>query len=268
MRLAFDRWEIPFDLIHKDHVKPGNLRAKYDVIVMPHQGQGGKSIVYEQPKLSKPLPTGRATSSSRFGMYAETDDVRGGMGLEGAAEFQKFVDERRRADDAGRGELLPRRVRNREGRRRAERRSLASTRRGRTCKSEILIPNASDDVRLLPEDPAGPICGRSAAAGRSARRIRGSSPGRRRTGRKSIARFTGGDAGVLSGVMRGADQIRNRPMVVDAPSGKGHVMLFANNPIYRWQTFGEHAMVFNALLFWNDMDATATAKPAPTAGQQ
>ena len=35
----------------------------------------------------------------------------------------------------------------------------------------------------------------------------------------------------------------NRPMVVDAPSGKGHVLLFANNPIYRWQTFGEHAMV-------------------------
>ena len=23
--------------------------------------------------------------------------------------------------------------------------------------------------------------------------------------------------------------------------------MFANNPIYRWQTFGEHAMVFNAL---------------------
>ena len=56
VRLAFDRFEIPFDLIHKDHVKQGNLRAKYDVIVMPHQGNSGKSIVYEQPKLSKPLP--------------------------------------------------------------------------------------------------------------------------------------------------------------------------------------------------------------------
>lgn len=67
-----------------------------------------------------------------------------------------------------------------------------------------------------------------------------------------LARFVGGDASVLSGLMRGADQIRNRPMVVDAPAGAGHVLLFANNPIYRWQTFGEHAMVFNALLFWND----------------
>ena len=24
-------------------------------------------------------------------------------------------------------------------------------------------------------------------------------------------------------------------------------MVLANNPIYRWQTFGEHALVFNAL---------------------
>jgi hypothetical protein len=44
-------------------------------------------------------------------------------------------------------------------------------------------------------------------------------------------------------------------MIVDAPSGQGRVLLFANNPIYRWQTFGEHAMVFNALLFWNDLPA-------------
>ena len=93
MRLAFDRFEIPFDLIQKDHVKQGNLRAKYNVIVMPHQGTGGKSIVYELPKLSKPLPYKKSDQFKSFGNYTETDDVRGGMGLEGAAEFQKFVDE-------------------------------------------------------------------------------------------------------------------------------------------------------------------------------
>ena len=70
---------------------------------------------------------------------------------------------------------------------------------------------------------------------------------------KVVARFVGGSASVLSGLMRGADQIANRPMIVDAPAGQGRVLLFANNPIYRWQTFGEHAMVFNALLFWNDV---------------
>ena len=60
---------------------------------MPHQTNNGKSIVYEQPKLSKPLPYKKNDKFKSMGMYAETDDVRGGMGLAGAAEFQKFVDE-------------------------------------------------------------------------------------------------------------------------------------------------------------------------------
>ena len=60
---------------------------------MPHQTNNGKSIVYEQPKLSKPLPYKKNDKFKSLGFYAETDDVRGGMGLEGAAEFQKFVDE-------------------------------------------------------------------------------------------------------------------------------------------------------------------------------
>ena len=87
-----------------------------------------------------------------------------------------------------------------------------------------------------------------------------------------LARYVGGDASVLSGLMRGADEIRDRPMAIDVPggfTGKGRVIMFANNPIYRWQTFGEHEMVFNALMFWNDMPGPAsTAKPATTSGQQ
>ncbi len=93
VRLAFDRFEIPYDLIHKDHVKRGGLRARYDVIVMPHQGNGAKSIVYELPRLSRPLPYRKNDRFRTFGYYTETDDVRGGMGLEGATELQRFVDD-------------------------------------------------------------------------------------------------------------------------------------------------------------------------------
>jgi hypothetical protein len=70
-----------------------------------------------------------------------------------------------------------------------------------------------------------------------------------------LARYVGGDEAVLSGLMRGADEIKERPLVVDVPggfTGNGRVILFANNPIYRWQNHGEFNMVFNALLNWND----------------
>ena len=83
---------------------------------------------------------------------------------------------------------------------------------------------------------------------------------------KVVLRFPGGDGSVLSGHMRGADQLRNRPALVDAPVGKGRVLIYAMNPIYRWQTFGEHGLVFNGLLFWNDLErdaAPATNGPRP-----
>jgi hypothetical protein len=79
-----------------------------------------------------------------------------------------------------------------------------------------------------------------------------------------LGRYVGGDAGVLSGLMRGADEIRERPFAVDVPggfTGKGRVVLFANNPIYRWQNHGEFNMVFNAVLNWNDL--AGGGRPAP-----
>ncbi len=59
-------------------------------------------------------------------------------------------------------------------------------------------------------------------------------------------RFTGGDQAVLSGVMRGANEIRNRPAILDVPVAQGRVLMFATNPCYRWQNLGEFRMLFNA----------------------
>jgi hypothetical protein len=76
-----------------------------------------------------------------------------------------------------------------------------------------------------------------------------------------LARYVGGDDAVLSGLMRGASEIRQRPFAIDVPggySGKGRIILFSNNPIYRWQNHGEFNMVFNAMLNWNDMAGSAT----------
>jgi hypothetical protein len=69
-----------------------------------------------------------------------------------------------------------------------------------------------------------------------------------------LMQFPGGDAGVLSGLMKGAAEIRNRPAIVQVPVGKGRVLLFATNPCYRWQNLGEFNMLFNTILHWNDLE--------------
>jgi hypothetical protein len=78
-----------------------------------------------------------------------------------------------------------------------------------------------------------------------------------------LARYVGGAAAVLSGLMTGADSLRNRPFAVDIPRaryGQGRVIMFSNNPIYRWQNHGEFNLIFNSLINWNDL----VAKPEPT----
>jgi len=70
-----------------------------------------------------------------------------------------------------------------------------------------------------------------------------------------LARYVGGDDAVISGLMDGGDALAQRPIAVDVPgayNGKGRVILFANNPIYRWQNHGEFNMVFNSIVNWND----------------
>ena len=70
-----------------------------------------------------------------------------------------------------------------------------------------------------------------------------------------LMRFPGGDQAVLSGLMKGAAEIRGRPAILDVPVGQGQVLMFATNPIYRWQNIGEFNMLFNAIMHYNDFKA-------------
>src|SRR5207248_900722 len=53
-RHAFDKFGIPFDLIFKERLKQGNLRAAYDVILMPTQ-QANRAAVFAPPA-TRPVP--------------------------------------------------------------------------------------------------------------------------------------------------------------------------------------------------------------------
>ena len=60
---------------------------------------------------------------------------------------------------------------------------------------------------------------------------------------------------LVSGLLDGGGDIAQRPAVVDVPVEKGHVVLFANNPIYRGETIGSYFMVFNTILNFDNLNA-------------
>ena len=60
---------------------------------------------------------------------------------------------------------------------------------------------------------------------------------------------------LLSGGNLGGENLENRPQIIDAPVGEGHVVMFAIRPFWRWQTQGTFILGFNALMHWNDLNA-------------
>ena len=62
-----------------------------------------------------------------------------------------------------------------------------------------------------------------------------------------ILRFGSGKQFLLSGLLDGGSAIEEKPVVVDAHLGEGNVLLFATNPVYRGETLGSYALVFNAI---------------------
>ena len=63
-----------------------------------------------------------------------------------------------------------------------------------------------------------------------------------------IVRWADADELLVSGLLDNGGAIAQRAAVVDARYGKGNVLLFANNPIWRGETIGSYAMVFNAVV--------------------
>ncbi len=241
VRFTFDKFGIPYDLIYKERVKEGNLRQAYDVIVMPTQ-QANRQAVF-QPPATRPVPYQKTEKYKFLGMYGETPDITGGMGGEGVDAFAKFLDGGGTLVAMGNAVRFP-----------TELGFARTVDASGTTSSDFYAPRPLVNAEVLKLDHpvfygyterlmpvkylGGPLLSVGAPDQASV-----------------LARYVGGEDAVLSGLMKGADEIRQRPFVVDVPggfTGKGRVLLFANNPIYRWQNHGEFNMVFNAVMNWND----------------
>jgi len=70
-----------------------------------------------------------------------------------------------------------------------------------------------------------------------------------------ILRYADSKELLISGLLEGGDEIAQHPAVVDAPAGKGHVVLFSINPVYRGETRGTYSLVLNTILNFDSLDA-------------
>ncbi|HLG14791.1 MAG TPA: M14 family zinc carboxypeptidase [Blastocatellia bacterium] len=78
-----------------------------------------------------------------------------------------------------------------------------------------------------------------------------------------VLRFVTDEKSLLvSGMLAGGSELAGKPAVVDIPVGKGHVVMFATNPMWRHQTQGAFFLLFNAALNYNNLGAGRPERPA------
>ena len=70
-----------------------------------------------------------------------------------------------------------------------------------------------------------------------------------------ILRYADSKDLLISGLVEGGNDIAEHPAVVDVPRGRGHVILFSINPMYRGETENTYSLVLNTLLHFDSLES-------------
>ena len=328
-RAALDHYGVPFTYFADQKLRDGNLRAKYDVIIFPHVGGTPQSQVAGIPMTGPdPIPYKKSKLTPNLGAIDQSDDIRGGMGIEGLAELSKFVEQGGTLITDGSTSAMLVDFGIASGVTLEHPAALfarGSILRGmiNDSKSPITYGFDQKDIPVyFNQDPvlnvaaAGPLgaFGQGGGGGGGGGFGRGvdyqasqnvtpmavpihvspldpatetttepgaAAAGRGRGGRGGPAAAAAAENAprprvvmqfpatannmLLSGTLAGGESIANRALAVDVPLGKGHIVMFALRPFWRWQTQGTYFLAFNAILNWNDLDAGKTPAPRPAA---
>jgi hypothetical protein len=242
VRFTFDQYKVPYDLIFKEQVLAGDLHNKYDLILIPNQARNSKALVTDIPKTKTPYAYTKTDQFKFLGDYGSSDDITGGMGAAGVAELQKYTEQGGLLVTLGTSSAFPADF-------------------GILPKVDITAPTAKlyapgPVVEATITQPANPIFYGYSTTTVPVRYANGPlfrlDPDQNKS--DVLMRFPGGEKSVLSGLFNSPDEIKNRAAILKTAVGKGEIVMFATNPIWRWQNVGEFRMMFNTILNCKNLD--------------
>ncbi len=240
-RFTLDRAGLAYDYIGEDRIgKMGRLRDRYDVILFPHQGSGNTAKRIFQgidPKYS-PLAYTRTPEYPSHGSPDSSPDITGGMGFEGLMALRDFVRDGGTLIAVGSAATIP-----------VEFGFLRDV--NLRPRGSIFIPGSILKGKV--RDPSNPLTygyGETLPLYHQ----RGpyfSVPEEKEEG--IAVTYASGREMLLSGVARGAASLGGQPAVYAEQVGAGWIVIYGFDAFHRYQTHGNHALVWNAILNWNDL---------------
>jgi hypothetical protein len=324
-RAALDKYGVPYTYFADQKLREGNLRQKYDVIIFPHVGGSAQSQVNGLEKTGNaPLPYQKTDATPNLASLDSSDDIRGGMGIEGLLELAKFVQAGGTLVTEGstatifpeygittgvtvetpsqlfvRGSIVRAKITdknspiaygydnadlpvyfnqapvlnilNEEARGRFTGGGPGPSPEGKIGEiggiptagiGQNITPNAVP-VHISPweqdQNAPRPTPGERPQAAEMAAfrdRARHSGVTLDQARPRVVMQFPANPNDMLlSGTLANGQYLSNRALAIDEPLGRGHVVMFALRPFWRWQTQGTYFLGFNAILNWNDLDA-------------
>jgi Zinc carboxypeptidase len=242
VRYWFDQMGVPYSSIDKDDLRAGDLRSRFDVILVSNaRGDATRWTHGIDPKFG-PIAYTRTDEYPAHGTPDSTDDMTGGPGFQGLAELERFLDEGGTVITmVGSSQLV----------------AGTGIVRGLSLFSPdgLTHPTSVVSARVTGRD--SPL---AFGFDTETHLLRGGGPLLRASGAPEgsvVLRYGAGDGRpyVLSGMVRGEEAILDKPALLDLPAGRGgagRVIAFSFNPLHRYLNHHDARLVFNALLFWND----------------
>jgi hypothetical protein len=92
VRFTLEQLAIPYTSIDKDDLRAGDLRRRFDVILVPSVGGGVQQLIHGVDPDLGPMPYTRTDEFPSHGTPDSTDDMTGGPGFAGLHELQRFVE--------------------------------------------------------------------------------------------------------------------------------------------------------------------------------
>ncbi|MBS0388036.1 MAG: hypothetical protein JSR15_06105, partial [Proteobacteria bacterium] len=271
VRYSLDQRHVPYSYVRDEDIRAGHLLDHYDVILYGHVDLELAEQIHGIPKSWGPMPFKKTAQTPSFGTPAESDDITGGIGWEGLAQLQDFVEDGGLLVTLGSGSMLAleagivRGVRRDAGGPPRSEAGTGSAAAAASAEAETRTPGAH--VRVTFDRPDHPI-----AYGYPAHTY----VFRQNYPLYSIPRrwlqmgyctncldgpidtsgvvLEWGDRGgaplLVSGQVWGESGLIGRPAILDLPEGHGHVVSFNFNPLHRDLNRGDQRMVWNAILNW------------------
>lgn len=247
VRYTFDQYKVPYDLIFKERVLQGDLSRDYDLILIPNQMRSSKALVTDMPRGKHPLAYTKTERFKFLGDYGSSEDITGGMGAAGVVELQRFTEDGGVLVTLGTSSAFPADF------------GITPSVDTSSPSSRFYAPGPIVEAEIVrPESPIFYGYSKKTVPVRYA-----NAPLLRMPAKMDkedvLMRFPGGESSVLSGLMNGADEIKGRAAVVVTPAGKGEVVMFTTNPVWRWQNLGEYRMMFNTLMNYRNVGVKASS---------